>query len=104
MSNEQEQWTEKITAWRRSGQSVAAWCRQNDVTYHRFLYWRKRLQQTMVPVPTPFVELTFEHTYLAVECNGVTLHIERGFDRDLLRQGGNEGHFPISGKSRFPRR
>ena len=30
MPNLKEQWADKITAWRESGQSIAAWCRQND--------------------------------------------------------------------------
>jgi len=80
-----EQWSEKIAAWRESGLSIAAWCRQNNEGYHRFLYWRKRLHQNTKPSGR-FVELSIESSTLAVECNGVTLHIERGFDRDLLRQ------------------
>ena len=80
-----EQWAEKITAWRESGLSIAAWCRQNNEGYHRFLYWGKRLEQNTQPSGR-FVELSIESSTLAVECNGVTLHIERGFDRELLRQ------------------
>jgi len=85
MPTQKEQWTEKLTAWRESGLSIAAWCRQNDEGYHRFLYWRRRLQPTTQPAGR-FVELSIESSSLAVECNGVTLHIERGFDRELLRQ------------------
>ena len=85
MSSLKQHWAEKITAWRESGLSIAAWCRQNDEGYHRFLYWRKRLHQNMQPSGR-FVELTVEPSSLVVECNGVTLHIERGFDRELLRQ------------------
>ncbi|AJF06783.1 IS66 family insertion sequence element accessory protein TnpA [Geoalkalibacter subterraneus] len=44
MSPLSQQWTEKLADWRRSGLSMAAWCRQNDEGYYRFLYWRKRLQ------------------------------------------------------------
>ena len=80
-----EQWAEKINGWRESGLSIAAWCRQNDEGYYRFLYWRKRLEQNSQPSGR-FVELSIESSTLAVECNGVILHIERGFDRDLLRQ------------------
>jgi len=78
-----QQWTDKITEWRTSGLSIAAWCRQNDESYHRFLYWRRRLE----PKTTGgFVELTLESPALALACNGVTLRIERGFDRELLRE------------------
>ena len=85
MPDLKQQWTEKIADWRASGLSIAAWCRQNDEGYYRFLYWRKRLQPKVQPTTGRFVELTFETSSLAVECNGMTLHIERGFDRELLR-------------------
>jgi len=85
MSSLKQQWTEKISAWRDSGLSIAAWCRQNNEGYYRFIYWRKRVQTKTTP-PGCFVALTVESSPLAVECNGVTLHIEPGFDRDLLRQ------------------
>ena len=85
MPSLKDQWAEKLTAWRESGMSIAAWCRQNDEGYHRFLYWRRRLQPK-TPPSGRFVELSIESSTLAVECNGVTLHIERGFDRELLRQ------------------
>ncbi|MDW7758957.1 MAG: hypothetical protein SCH72_14825 [Desulfuromonadales bacterium] len=80
-----QQWAEKIAAWRESGLSIAAWCRQNNEGYHRFLYWRKRVGQK-AQSSGRFVQLSIETSSLAVECNGVTMHIERGFDRDLLRQ------------------
>jgi len=85
MPSMKQQWSEKIAAWQESGLSIAAWCKQNDEGYYRFIYWRKRLLQPKVQPSTSFVELTLEPSALAVECNGVTLHIERGFDRELLR-------------------
>ena len=85
MPSLKQQWVEKIAAWRESGLSIAAWCRQNNEGYHRFIYWRKRLQQN-TQTSGRFVSLTFEPPSLAVQCKGVTLQIERGFDRDLLRE------------------
>lgn len=79
------QWAEKIAVWQQSGLSIAAWCRQNDENYHRFLYWRRRLQPAAKP-GGHFVELTLESPALALACNGVTLQIERGFDHELLRE------------------
>jgi len=85
MLNLQRQWADKIAVWQNSGLSIADWCRQNDESYHRFLYWRKRLQPALRPSDR-FVELTFASPALAVVCNDVTLRIERGFDRELLRE------------------
>lgn len=84
MPDLKQEWTDKISAWNESGQSIAAWCRQHDENYHRFLYWRRRLESPQKKIGG-FVELTFGASSLALECNGLTLHIERGFDRELLR-------------------
>jgi hypothetical protein len=84
MPDLKQEWTDKIAAWRESGQSIAAWCRQHDESYYRFIYWRKRLGPKQKKTGG-FVELTFETSSLSLECNGLTLHIERGFDRELLR-------------------
>jgi len=31
-----------LNHWRASGTSMAAYCRQNDIPYHRMVYWRQR--------------------------------------------------------------
>lgn len=84
MPDLKQEWTDKIADWRASGQSIAAWCRQHDESYYRFIYWRKRLEPKQKKTGR-FVELTFGASSLFLECNGMTLQIERGFDRDLLR-------------------
>ena len=38
-------WRERIEAWRLSGQSQQAYCRANDLSYPRFIYWRRRLTE-----------------------------------------------------------
>lgn len=84
MPDLKQEWTDKITTWRESGQSIAAWCRRHDESYYRFIYWRKRLEPKRKESGR-FVELTLGASSLVLECNGMTLHIERGFDRELLR-------------------
>jgi hypothetical protein len=51
MSTLTQEWTEKLAAWRSSGLSIAAWCRQSGEGYHRFLYWRRRLEASQ-PAPS----------------------------------------------------
>jgi hypothetical protein len=84
MADLKQEWTDKIADWRASGLSIAAWCRQHDQNYHRFLYWRRRLEPQQAKAGG-FVELTFRSSSLALECNGMTLHLVRGFDPELLR-------------------
>lgn len=41
---EREQlWKQHITAWRSSGLSGMAYCKQRSLTYSRFVYWRRKL-------------------------------------------------------------
>lgn len=88
MSTLSHQWTEKIDAWRSSGLNMAAWCRQNAIGYHRFLYWRNRLEGQPPKPSGRFVELTLGqgHSSLRLECHGIYLHVERGFDPGLLTE------------------
>lgn len=84
MSAVTEKWSAKIAAWQRSGLSLAAWCRDNSESYQRALYWRKRLQRSESPAPGGFFELRFPPAPLCLECNGVVVHLCRGFDPELL--------------------
>ena len=40
-------WQEQMQAWEASGQSQTAFCRTNDLNYHRFGYWRRKLSPTV---------------------------------------------------------
>ncbi len=84
MSSQTPAWTNKIAAWRSSGLSVAAWCRENSVGYHRFLYWRDRLQQPEHRETGKFVTVSLATTPISLECNGVYVHVTAGFDPGLL--------------------
>ena len=86
MSTPITEWTDKITAWQRSGLTVAAWCRNNSLSYHSFISWRKRLQSETHRDGGKFVELTVEQTAspIILECNGVTVQVSSGFDPALL--------------------
>jgi len=36
-------WQQRITDWQASGLSGMAYCKQQSLTYCRFVYWRKKL-------------------------------------------------------------
>ena len=84
MSALTQEWTEKLADWSNSGLSIAAWCRQNDEGYHRFLYWRRRLGDQQARTAGSFVELRLGQSPLYLECNGIYIHVDRGFDPGLL--------------------
>jgi len=78
---QQEEWPAKIAAWQHSGKSMAAWCRENSESYYSFLYWRKRVTAL---APGSFLELTVPAAPISLECNGVFVHVSKGFDPGLL--------------------
>jgi hypothetical protein len=87
MSSPISEWSAKISAWRQSGLTVAAWCRTNSVSYYRFLYWRKRLPELDHREGGSFVQLNVAAANphnISLECNGVTVHLSSGFDPELL--------------------
>lgn len=38
-------WRQQIEAWQSSGQTQQAYCRANELSYHRFGYWRRKFRQ-----------------------------------------------------------
>ena len=38
-------WLQQIEAWQSSGQTQQAYCKTNDMSYHRFGYWRRKFLQ-----------------------------------------------------------
>jgi hypothetical protein len=64
-------WQKQITAWQASGLSGPAFCKQHDLAYHQFVYWRQKqgpqcVGQTVAAgfarVTTPVAEVRDELT------------------------------------------
>jgi hypothetical protein len=87
-----EEWRQIIGGQRTSGLTVAAYCRDREITEGSFYTWKRRLRSPATPdrLPKPaFVELTPPSTQAlgAIEiCLRGERHLlaRRGFDRDLL--------------------
>lgn len=44
-------WQQQITAWQATDLTQADYCKQNDLLYHRFIYWKQKFtSQRTVPV------------------------------------------------------
>ena len=39
-------WQQHITDWQVSGVSGSAYCKQQSLVYHQFVYWRRKLAPT----------------------------------------------------------
>ena len=95
LTNEQrQQWIDRIESWRASGSSIsiARWCRENEIDYNKFLYWKERFcrqnkKNSHSPVAA-FVELPEDKTHytgIALECQGLRIHLSKQFDRTALQ-------------------
>lgn len=83
-----KEWRQHIDAWRASRQSQQAFCKQHDLNYHRFTYWRRKFQDqahqenprrssSLVPV-----------TYLQEpEASGLSLHLSNGMRLSGITSG-----------------
>jgi len=92
-------WVGMVREWEGSGESGAAFCRERDLVYSQFMYWRRRLSEPeeekadAAPSETPdFVALSFADEG-AAGCGvrvrlgtGVELLLDRGFDAAELRR------------------
>jgi hypothetical protein len=87
MAEETPDWSARLSAWRMSGKSGLAWCRDNAISYYQFQYWQKKLRRSgPLAKSGQFVPLKIASTSLRIECNGVYLHVSPGFDPALLRE------------------
>lgn len=43
MQTKREQWASRLAAWRSSGLSQSAWCREHGVSLASLCYWRRKL-------------------------------------------------------------
>ncbi len=47
------QWRVQVERWQASGQSQKAYCQANDLSYHRFGYWHRKLNGVKKCVGAP---------------------------------------------------
>lgn len=85
----EQDWHQHITDWQASGLSGMAYCKQQSLTYCRFVYWRKKLAE-LEPVsdgeaPSGFVRVAAPPSAGASE--GLTLSLPGGVSITGLHAG-----------------
>lgn len=99
MSNREirrQTWITRITAYKQSGQTMKAWCREQDVTLDQLKYWLQKLKsetgESDSSTPTSFVPLALHEslpvptsTSLRLQVGIVHIEVNVGFDPGLLR-------------------
>lgn len=84
-------WSERIKAYQASGQTMKAWCAEQNLTVHQLKYWLYKAQRQ----PQTFSTTTFRPVAVAspsgiIECLHVQVGVARievrpGFEPELLR-------------------
>jgi transposase-like protein len=83
-------WRDLISRHQRSGQSVAAFCREHGVSQPSFFSWRKRLR--LHNAPSPFVPIQIDLSAPLAQPapieivlrSGACVRVSRGCDRQTL--------------------
>lgn len=57
MDSTPEVWQPVINDWKRSGLSGAAYCREHNLTYHRFCYWQQKFAEQTAGARSKFVSV-----------------------------------------------
>lgn len=83
-------WQERITAFRASGQTAAAWCAAQQLKEHQLWYWIRRFRSTTSEQPSPSKFLSVQvcessASPLLVRVGSVAIEVRPGYDAALLR-------------------
>jgi hypothetical protein len=74
-----KEWRQHIDTWRASQESQQAFCKQHDLNYHRFTYWRRKFQDQAHRENPRRSSALVPVTYLpAPEESGLSLHLSNG--------------------------
>jgi hypothetical protein len=88
----QEIWAKRITVYQESGQTMKAWCAEQNLTVHQLKYWLYKAQrrQNLASVPATFRTVTVtasepEKESLWVQVGSARIGVRPGFKPQLLR-------------------
>lgn len=92
MGKPKNNWREKVTAYRASGQSQKEWCAKNDVNIHTLKFWLQKEKTVTSPKETcqwlPLnineSETTIENQALTLKIGQVFIEVKPGFNPEFL--------------------
>jgi hypothetical protein len=92
LEEKRRSWKQHIEDWRSSDLTRADYCRQRDLSYHRFIYWKRKFQPSSNPA---FIELKlpaapyprmFPGASSLLAVSRFQVFVDPGFDSAVLRQ------------------
>lgn len=87
---QKQEWRDRVESWRSSNKSAAKWCRENNVDYDKFIYWKGRFLPNNISksTRTGFLEIPEEKTSgagITIEYQGFHIHLSKQFDQSVLQ-------------------
>ncbi len=84
------EWRERIRMQKESGQSILYWCREQQLNYQSFLYWKKRFNSDYAPLNrNSFQKLIDPPTTdagICIECRGGRITLTNHFHSGVFAQ------------------
>lgn len=73
------EWKTRYDAWKESEQSIAKWCRDQEVNVHQMYYWVKRFENDQASPelkPTQWMTVQVDNGALSLEGQeSITIHV-----------------------------
>ncbi len=96
LENRRLVWDERICQFQESGQSGAAWAKEQGISVHQLRYWYRTLTgqpitkarsntQTWVELPVASTMESSSHgSGITLRCGSLLIDVDRGFDPQVL--------------------
>lgn len=88
-----QEWEQRIADYKASGQTQTKWCEANGISYHQFVYWKKRIKdQHKEKANNSWVPVIIEETKptqfdsLLIKVGSVSIEVNSGFNSTLLTE------------------
>jgi hypothetical protein len=86
-------WRQQIEGWRTSGLTRAEYCRQHNLSYDRFIYWKRKFSKESNPAfielklpAVPYPKMISPASSLRVSVSRFQVSVDRHFDPETLRE------------------
>ena len=84
-------WKQHIEGWRLSNQTQAGYCRQHELSYDQFIYWKRRFRKdfksSFIELKLPPVKLPKmipPTSSLRISVSRFQIAVDSGFDPEVL--------------------
>jgi hypothetical protein len=74
------EWKERILSQQKSGSTISRWCRENQISYNSYQYWKKRFRSRKPLRRDFFTELSDAKSGITLQYKNIKIYLEKDFD------------------------